>query len=659
MRGLVAVLVVTFSAVSFARAPAQTTAQASGAISGVVVDATTKQPVRNALVELGGPTRGGRLTDGRGRFIFLHLAPGNYTLRVRKPGYFEPIFFLVSPYKLSLDAAQWRANERLELMREGSISGAVLDERGEPVVGANVRVFAEVSIAGRVRLATGPGAATDDRGAYRVAGLTQGRYVVVVSSVQQAVPADTPALVIAGQSVAQAAKNAGAPVAERPAVEFAGGQRLVLGSAVTPPPPDSSGRPQAYAITFYPNSFTLAGSTAVELGGGEQRGGIDFQLRPVPTFRIEGRIDGPPSVAAGMPLRLLQAGAEDLGAGSEAATTLVAADGRFTFLNVPAGRYTLDARPSSVEYEYPRGLSSTPSSARWAPTPGRPVMGGSSGPLEGAPLGTSYSHRRGDWDQTAWIRTEVAVGDRDITDMSVPLQRAGRISGRIEWDRTTPAAPKPVAAAGTPRSQDEARIAALNAAMSKTTIRAEPADGSPWLGLPAGTVSPDNSFVIEGLLPGPYLIRVNPPARGGPASVKSIVWKGADHTFTPFDASSGLDAVGVVLTLTDKTQSIRGTVSGIPADQRAAVIAFSVDPGRWVNYGLVPGLIRSGTTANDRTYQLTLPAGDFYLVAVDESLTSAWSDPAFLKAAEPLATRVSLASGETKSQDLRLSEVKR
>ncbi len=658
MRGLLMVLILMLSAGGIARAQMGVPAQAPGAISGLVLDATTKQPVRNALVRLDGPSSSGRLTDERGRFIFLHLVSGDYTLRASKPGYFEPIFFLASPHRLSLDAGQWRATERLELLREGSISGTVLDERGEPVVGANVRVFAEVSIAGRVRLATGPGGGTDDRGVYRIAGLPQGRYVVVVPSVQQAVPADTSALVIAGQSVAQAAKNAGASVAERPAVDLAGGQRLVLGSAVTPPPPDPSGRPQAYPMTFYPDSFALAGSTPVELGGGEQRDGIDFQLRPVSTFRIAGRIDGPPSVVAGMPLRLLPAGAEDLGAGSEAATTLVAADGRFTFLNVPAGRYTLDARPSSVEYEYPRGLSSTPSSARWAPTPGRPIMGGSSGPIEGALVGASYSHRRGDWNQTVWIRADLTVADGDITDQSVPLQGTGRISGRIEWERTTPApAPQPVP--GAPRSQEEVQRAALVAALSKTTVRAEPADGSPWLGLPAGTVSSDNTFVIEGLLPGPYLIRVNPPARGGPASVKSIVWKGADHTFTPFDASSGLDAADVVVTLTDKTQSIRGTVTGVPADQQAAVIAFPVDPRRWTNYGLVPGLIRSGRTANDRTYQLTLPAGDFFLVAVDESQTNAWSDPAFLKAVEAMATRVSLASGETKSQDLRLSEVKR
>ncbi len=658
MRRLFVVLTVTLSLGPPGRAETRPAAQTAGAISGVVIDAATRQPVRNALVELSGRTRDGRLTDARGRFIFLHLTPGDYTLRASKPGYFEPIFFLASSRRLSLGAGEWRPNERIELRREGSIAGTVLDERGEPVVGANVRVYAEIPIAGRVRLARGPGGGTDDRGVYRIAGLPQGRYVVVVPSVQQAVPAETPALVMAGQSVAQAAKNPRAPVTERPSVQLASGQRLVLSSAVPPPPPDPSGRAQAYPITYYPGSVTLEGSTAVRLDAGQQREGVDFQLRPVPTVRMTGRIDGPSPIVAGLPLRLLPAGAGDLGMGSEAATTLVASDGRFTFLNVPVGRYTIDARPSSIEYEYPRGLSSTPSTARWAPTPGTPVMSGGSGPLEGAPVGTSYSHRRADRNQTTWIRADVEVTDRDLTDVVVPLQHTGRISGRIEWDRTTPA-PAPPPSSGAPRSAEEAQRELLLAVLAKATVRAEPADGSPWLGLPAGTVSADNSFVIEGLLPGPYLVRVNPPARVGPVSVKSIVWKGTDYTFTPFDASSGLDAAGVVVTLTDKTQSIRGTVTGIPADQQAAVMAFPVDPRRWTNYGLVPDLIRSRRAANDSTYQLTLPAGDFYVIAIDESLINGWADPGFLEAAARGATRVSLASGETRTQGLRFSEVRR
>jgi hypothetical protein len=533
----------------------------------------------------------------------------------------------------------------------------VLDERGEPVVGVRVRVVAQVPIAGRVRAVKGPAAATDDRGIYRITGLPQGQYIVVVPSVQQAVPADTPARVIAGQSVAQAAKSAGASVVERPAVDLAADHRLVVGSYLTPPPPDNSGQSQAYPITFHPNALTLAESTPIALGAGQQREGVDVQLRPVPTWRIAGRVDGPPAIVAGIPLRLLPAGAEDLGGGSEAATTLVASDGRFTFLNVPAGRYALEARPSWVEYDYPRAIGGTTSpGGAPAPMPGGRATG-SSGPLDGAPAGTWYSRSRGDWDQTVWIRAEVDVTDRDLADVLVSQHRTGRISGRIEWERTSPA-PAPPSATTPPRSPEDTRMAALAAALSKVTIRAEPADGSPALGLPTGTVLPDQTFTIDGLLPGPYVLRVGTPATGGPASVKSIVWKSADYTDTPFDASAGFDATDVVVTLIDTAQTIAGTVSDIPAGRLAAVLAFPVDPKRWTNYGLQSPLIRFGGVANDNRYQLTLPAGDFHLIAVDQSQADAWSEPGFLATAARIAIRVSLAWGESKTQGLRFAEVR-
>jgi hypothetical protein len=235
------VMVLTRGSTGVGQASAQNGAvQPPGAISGVVLDATTKQPVRNALVQLSGPNAGGRLTDERGRFIFLGVAPGSYTLRVTKAGYFEPALFARSSPPLSVGPSQWLADQQIAIVRQGSIAGRVVDERGEPMVGARVRVFAEVPIAGRVRLARGPAAGTDDRGVYRITGLPEGRYHVVVPSVQQAVPAGTPAAVIAGQSVAQAAKSAGAAIVERPTVESASGHRLVVGSALIPPPPDGS-----------------------------------------------------------------------------------------------------------------------------------------------------------------------------------------------------------------------------------------------------------------------------------------------------------------------------------------------------------------------------------------------------------------------------------
>ena len=98
-------------------------------------------------------------------------------------------------------------------------------------------------------------------------------------------------------------------------------------------------------MVFYPNAGTPAAGAPVELRVSEDRSGIDFQLQPVRTARVSGTLQGPPDAIGNLLLRLIPAGLEELGQGSEAATTVTTPDGQFAFLDVPAGSYLLDARP--------------------------------------------------------------------------------------------------------------------------------------------------------------------------------------------------------------------------------------------------------------------------------------------------------------------------
>jgi hypothetical protein len=618
--------------------------------------------VPGALVTLGQAVRIGtgtrQLTDDRGRFIFLGLPPAeNYTLEAHKSGYLDRSN-LVRPRQLMLAPGQWLAEQRLEIIPEGSIAGVVRDERAEPVVGARVRLLALLPIAGRVHSTAGPVTTTDDRGFYRFGGLPEGRYLISVPSVQHAVPAETPARVAAGASAGQAARARSVGVAEDPgppALEMDAGHRLVIGGYVTPPPPEPGARPQAYPATFHPDARELEASTPIVLAAGQEREGVDVQLRPVPTFLVSGRIEPAQGITAGFPLRLLPAGPDDPGFGSEAATTVVEADGRFTFLNVPAGRYSLVLRGMVSAYAFgPRGFVIDRDNAL-PPMPGFGRRSGSSlGRVQNAPLGTEFHNTLGDWDPMLWARGDVEVSDRDLTDVTLPLQRPAELHGRIQWERTKAAAPtappKPAPPGGPARLEDGIR---------QTIVSADPADGALWLGQPGAVMDSDDTFTISGLLPGQYLIRVRGPVNAG-FSVKSIVWQGADYTHSPFDMTMSADVADVVITLTDQTQSVAGVVAGAPASGPGpSVIAFPVDPKRWTNYGLQPTLLRSVEASADGRYEVTLPAGDFYLAAVDGSLARAWIDPRFLNAAARAATRISLAWGEKKLQDLRVVEVGR
>jgi hypothetical protein len=619
----------------------------NSAISGVVTDAITGRPLAGALVTLGMDVRangqalrpppvGRQATDDKGRFVFRYLpASDAYFLNASMLGYADGGYGKTPGSNVALHVVltpgQWFSRANIELWKPGAITGRVLDEHGDPVVGVFVRVLRKLLVAGRPQLAAGIVTTTDDRGVYRLAGLSPGTYLVHVPSVQMAFPASTPidtlAPPIPGSTAAQ-------PVPP-PAIDADAGNRLVVGSFMTPPP--GGGRPLTYPGTFYPGATVAAQATSVEVPFGRDAENIDFQIAPVPGFRVSGVVEGPPDVVQKLTLRLLPAGSEDLAQGAEAATALVGPRGAFTFLNVPAGEYVIDARGSLAQYEIDGGLARY----AWPKPPGSTNTGGSAGNVASGPPGTGLTTARSGFGEAYWGRQPLTVGDRDLGDVAVPLHRTVTFSGRLVWENT----------ASTPPPAQHPRAIL------------EPANGSASLGQPTTWLSflssdPD-AFMMEGLMPGEYLFRLL--GLGDGWAVKTITSGGRDVTSTPFDGSAGRDFTDVVVTLTDRATTLSGSVQ--PADAAAptgaAVLAFPADRAHWSNYGFTPTSIKSTRLTNAGTFRIAnLPAGDYLIVAVEDSLADAWQDPKFLEAAAPLATRVSMGWGESKSVDLRVVQVR-
>ena len=373
LRGaLFALLITTATVSSQVNPPAQQgPAPPTGAISGVVLDGATGAPVAGAIVAAAatGRTLPGvqarQLTDGKGRFVFANLpGDGAYTLSASKFGYLDGgygrdagPFDALRPLILRPD--EWIANTKVTIWRPGTVAGVVRDEMGDPVVGVYVRALVRIRLQGRDELVAGQLTVTDDRGAYRLSGLTPGRYVIQVPSVQASVPAST--------SIPAARGSAPDGVLEADAET-----RLVVGRYPLPPP-RLEGRSMAYPFAFHPAATTVADATVVELGFGEDRNNVDIALAPVPTARISGTVEGPPDALINLTLRLLPTGLEDLGVGSEVATALVGSDGRFTFLNVPAGSYAIDAPLKFNELSvsvpgrnFSPGFPSPPGRAGWS-----------------------------------------------------------------------------------------------------------------------------------------------------------------------------------------------------------------------------------------------------------------------------------------------------
>ena len=144
-------------------------AQSRSIIEGRVVAADTGDPLRNARVTVTSVREAApALTDGDGRFSLSPPADGPCTLSVAKAGYAKTTITVRTP-----------ADALIVTMPKGAVvSGTVMDDRGDPVVGASVIVETAVPEGRRPAVLASP--MTDDLGEYRAGGLPSGPVTVSI-----------------------------------------------------------------------------------------------------------------------------------------------------------------------------------------------------------------------------------------------------------------------------------------------------------------------------------------------------------------------------------------------------------------------------------------------------------------------------------------------
>jgi hypothetical protein len=612
----------------------------TGVISGVVTDGTTGLPLEGVLVALGGgrPGPAGRplqMTDARGRFVFTHLTASSYTLGATRLGYLDGGYGrlpdVTNTTPIALRDGDWFPRADVRLWKTASISGTVLDDQNDPVVGVPVRVLMKVQMAGRVRYAAGPTTSTDDRGMYRLSGLSSGDYIVHVPGVQVTMPEvpATPRPPVAS-SASSASITSAAPDPDG-VIRAEGGLGLYVGFFATPP----AGRgAAAYPMAFHPAATSMDAATPVALAYGDQRQNVDVQLRLLPTVRVSGRVLGPPDALAKLPIRLLPVGSEGLALGAEAALTTTDAQGAFTFLRVPAGEYTVIASRTMSEFSTSSGITNSTLVPRSALT----FNSMSVSSLQGA-SGVSISSRSTAGDLRHWGRATMSVGDSDVDDLAVPLVTGITVSGHFLWDGAE---------------------AFPGAAPPFQSIRLEPADGdvsmivrarnSPRLQEAAPSPVP---FFVEGVLPGRYVFG---SVSAGNFTLESIDWRGRDLLTSPLEVEGDKDLTGVVIRMSSKSALVTGSVSTAtgPAST-GAVIAFPAAPSAWRNFGLSAMLFKTGSILADGTFRLSqLVPGEYLLAAVPNEDRTKWTDPDYLTSISGSATRVSVTPGSKVTQSLRL-----
>src|SRR5262249_34045083 len=132
------------------------------------------------------------VTGADGRFIFHDLPRGSFPISVIVPGYVIGSAGQTRPGGPSAPVQLADGERKLDLVirmwKYAVVTGAVVDETGEPAVNLTVRAFSKTMAAGRARYAPSASARTDDRGFYRIAALTPGDYIIGVPQTQVTTP---------------------------------------------------------------------------------------------------------------------------------------------------------------------------------------------------------------------------------------------------------------------------------------------------------------------------------------------------------------------------------------------------------------------------------------------------------------------------------------
>ena len=478
-----------------------------GRIEGVVLDAASHQPVRKASVFInvvGGfqsmvtaQTQNAEtqtaITDSSGTFTFNSLFAGQYQLTVTHPSYPQGRMGVRKSVEVKDGAA---SGVTVELVPGASITGRIVDEDGDPLNGC----FVQVQPAGKSNMGfpmRGPMMRED--GSYKVYEIAPGKYTI---SAQCMEPVFQPRRLSEGRD----------------------------------PPPSA-----AYPIQFYPTGTDLKSAEVLELLPGEEKSGVDFQMRPVPVMHIRGKLTGgSPDWRGRNDLKVQLVPLDRQGTGGFDFISIDPNNGTFEINQVFPGSYHLVAFPQTFGQQIAFG--------------GQIFGAGADEPEANDRIG-------------AVVRVDVA--DKPI-ELSLALHRAMDISGTIEVEHGND-------------TNNQVTPSQLSLQLGSSSFFGPP---------PSAQVKQDGSFTFKSVLPGEWRIVLQ-----GPFAFLKSAWFGSeDITNRLLDLTPG-SAAPLRIIATINTAPIRGTApagkwvsfslqdEGFTGTRSVPVDANS----RFVLSGLVPG----------------------------------------------------------------------
>ena len=280
-------------------------------IAGTVVKLADSEPLRRARVILWSADDRTRrisvLTDPAGHFKLKGIEPGHYHLNVNRAGFVAQEYGQKKPQDpgalLTLRSGQEMKDLLFRLIPSAVIAGKILDEDGEPLPEISVSALRQTYLEGKPSLVTEATAQTDDRGEYRLFGLSPGRYFVsaVVST----------------------------------------WGRFSRGDEVE----DAQPSQQGYVKMYYPGTPDAAKATAISIKEGEEIPSVEIFMRQVVVYRVRGHVYNQITHKAGAQTNIFlmpKTKSREWG-GGEQRSFVQKQDGSFELADVLPGSYVLAA----------------------------------------------------------------------------------------------------------------------------------------------------------------------------------------------------------------------------------------------------------------------------------------------------------------------------
>ncbi len=238
-------------------------------------------------------------------------------------------------------------------------------------------------------------------------------------------------------------------------------------------------------------------------------------------------------------------------------------------------------------------------------------------------------------DVPEFATAPITVTGDDITGLRLAAVKASTLTGRIVFSDPTAAAslrPPMFRPAATPKN---------------------PEDMGPMMGGGGpGRVNDDFTFEIKAR-PGTMVIRMMSNTPGW--ALKTVRVNGIDVTDDGVEIRPNEEINGIEIEMTNHQSDVSGLVTNARGDavKDYSLIVFAQDRERWA-----PGsrYVRTGRPDQDGRFKITgLPAGQYYVIAVDYVEPGDATDPEFLERVRTKSMRFSLTDGEMKTMDLKVA----